>query len=144
MYCGKRTCRWVANQDWHTVGSLNPSKHAWRIANNRVTVNSISSRILGGFGILRVLNEAHVGAVHLPTACQCPFAREELEKAATILQNVLRRIFVKAGKIQRILGHPANATHACGETINETILFQWRANQSEHAVNVAPVKPGVL
>ena len=49
----------------------------------------------------------------LPTPSQRPLACEKLEKAAAILHNVLRRVFVKAGQVQRVPGHGANTAAAC-------------------------------
>ena len=40
--------------------------------------------------------------MNLPATRKCPIARKKLEKAATILQNVLRRVVVETGEAQRI------------------------------------------
>ncbi len=62
----------------------------------------------------------------LPTPSQRPLACEKLEKAAAILHNVLRRVFVKAGKIERaprIGRHWADAAAARREPVRESVLF---------------------
>ena len=55
------------------------------------------------------INDANISAVYLPTAGEGPLARKKLEKAATILQNVLRCVIVKACKIECIRRHVADA-----------------------------------
>jgi hypothetical protein len=54
------------------------------------------------------LDHTHVGAVDLPTTGEGPLARKKLEKAATILQNVLRRVVVEPGEAERVGRHFAN------------------------------------
>ena len=70
--------------------------------------------------------------------------REELEKAPPILQNVLRRVFVKAGEVQGTLGHGADAAASGRESICEARIFQRRTNQRADAVVLAPVEAGVF
>jgi len=76
----------------------------------------------------------------LPAAGQGPLSGKKLEKAATILQNVVRRVFVKAGQIKRVVGKGTDAAQPRREAISESVLFQRRANQRSHAVEFAPVK----
>src|ERR1700686_1647467 len=82
--------------------------------------------------------------MNLPAAGERPIAVEELEKTAPVFVNVLSGIFVKAGQVERGLRHRADAAQSRGESISEAVLFQRRANQSAHAVALAPVEPGIL
>ena len=69
--------------------------------------------------------------MNLPAAGQGPtgvVVREKLEKAATILQNVFRAVFIEARKIESIVCHGTDATQARGETVYKTRVFQWRAD----------------
>src|ERR1051325_2600548 len=88
----------IPNQDRHTVSSLNTSEHASRRADDHVAIHSLAERVLRGLRILDTCDNAHVRAVDLPTARERPLARKKLEKATTILQNVLHRVVVKACK----------------------------------------------
>jgi len=53
------------------------------------------------FRFLRIVNDANIRAVNLPTTGQRPDAFEELEKAAPVLINIFRFVFIEAGKVQR-------------------------------------------
>jgi len=51
------------------------------------------------------MNDAHIGAVGLPTTGKRPVAFEELEKSAAVLVYILRLVFVEAGEVKRGLRH---------------------------------------
>ena len=59
----------------------------------------------------------------LPATRQCPVARKKLEKAATILQNVLRFVVIESGQTQSVSRHVASTAEARREAINKTILL---------------------
>ena len=48
----------------------------------------------------------------LPAAGEDPLARKKLEKATTILQNVLCCVLVEAGQAERICRHLADAAES--------------------------------
>ena len=76
----------------------------------------------------------------LPATRQFPLARKKLEKAATILQNVLRSVLVEARQTERIRGHLADAAETRRETVYKAVLFEWGADERAYAVALAPVK----
>jgi hypothetical protein len=78
----------------------------------------------------------------LPATSKGPLARKKLEKAATILQNVLRSVVVETGEAQRITRHVADAAQTRGKAVDKTVLLERFANESMHAVALAPVEPG--
>ena len=71
-------------------------------ADQRVAIDAIAQHTGRGLRVLLVLDQADVGSVHLPATGQGPSPGKKLEKAAAILQNVLRCVFVKAGKVKRV------------------------------------------
>src|SRR5689334_13140477 len=99
----------IANQDRHAVSSLNTSKHSLRCTDNHIAVHSLTQGVLRRLRILHTQDCAHLRAVDLPATSQRPLARKKLEKATAILQNVLRRVVVEAGKTERIRRHVADA-----------------------------------
>ncbi len=78
----------------------------------------------------------------LPATSEGPSARKELEKPAAILQNVLGLVFIETGETQRVLWHVADAAEAGRETVDETVPFEWGANERAHTINLAPVEAG--
>ena len=82
--------------------------------------------------------------MHLPATRQRPLAGEELEKATPILQNVVRRVLIKAGEVKRILGHRADTTTSGREPIGEAGIFQGCTDQRADAFVLAPVEAGVF
>ena len=147
MNGGESARLWVANQNGHAVSRLYTRQDAAGIADNRIAVNSIAVRTLDRLRFGEIIYETHVGAVNLPAAGECPLGKlawEKLEKAATILQNVFRSVFIKAGKIECVRRHRAGAAHARGKPIGKTSRFEWRADERLHAFKLAPVKTGSL
>ena len=71
-------------------------------------------------------------------------AGEELEKATPILQNVFRRVFVKAGEVERIFGHGADTAASGRESICEARVFQRPTDQRADAFVLAPIEAGVF
>src|ERR1043166_6615716 len=130
----------IANQDRHAISSLNTSEHVLRRADDHIAVHSLTERVLRGLRILGTCDHAHVRSVNLPTTRQGPLARKKLEKATTILQNVLRRVVVKPGKTKRIRRHVADAAESRREAVDEAVFFEWRTNKRAHAAGLAPVK----
>ena len=100
MNGGKGAGTGIANQDRYTVGRLYARQDPSCIADNRIAVDGIPAPILRRLRLAEVTYETHFGAVHLPATCERPVAPKELEKAATILQNVFRGVFVEAGQIE--------------------------------------------
>ena len=114
------------------------------VADNRVAVNCFAVCVCGGLGVDYSLHNAHIRAMYLPATSQRPMAWEKLEKAPPILQNVFRRVFVKAREVQRTLGHGADTAASGRETIGEAGVFQRRTDQRADAVVLAPVEAGVF
>src|SRR5204863_5990811 len=112
----------------------------WQIADERIAAIVIAGCIRSLLCLLGLAHNANVGAVHLPAAREGPLTGKQLEKAAAILQNVVCGVFIKAGKVQRIVGHGANPATARGKTIDEAILLERSADKRAHAVEFAPVK----
>src|SRR5260370_29392692 len=133
----------VPQQKGQIVSCLNTGQYSITIADNRIAVDSVAALVLCRLGILSIFNYAHVSTVNLPATCQGPSARKKLEKAATILQNVLRRVFVETSKTESVVRHGADAADPSGESINKTVLLQCGADQGTYAVNFAPVEAGV-
>jgi len=86
------------------------------------------------------IHDANIRAMDLPATREGPLARKKLEKAATILQNVLRSIVVESREAQRIRWHVADAAETRGKAIHKSMLLETRANKSANAVEFAPVK----
>src|SRR5215813_10202021 len=105
MHCCKSTSHRIAEQDRNAIRSLHTGQHAFRVADDHIAKDRVAAFVLGGFRFLLRLDHAHVGAVNLPATGERPVARKKLEKPATILQNVLRRVVVKAGEAQRAGRH---------------------------------------
>ena len=80
----------------------------------------------------------------LPTTREGPLARKKLEKAAAILQNVLRRVVVKTGQTQRVLRHCANAAKTSRKAVYKTVLLQRAADKRAQAVEFAPIKSSLV
>ena len=95
-------------------------------------------------GISCVADHPDFGSVHLPAPGETPIPVEKLEKPSPILQNVLRRVFVESGKVERILRHGADAAETRGESIRKSICLKGRANQGTHAIGLAQVEAGAL
>lgn len=144
MDCGKCTSPRVTYQNRDTIGGLDGSQNVRGTTDYRIAINTVALSIVGRLRVLGVYYHPHINAMHLPAACQGPVTIEKLEKPAAILQNVLGSVFVKTGEVEGILRHLAYAAAARGESVREAILFQWRANQSLHAIALAPIKTGVL
>src|SRR4030095_1560050 len=112
----------ITQQNRNAIRSLNSGQHTFRITDDHITEDRFAELVLGRLRFLPRVNHAHVGAVNLPAARQLPIAGKKLEKPATILQNVLRRVVVEAGEAQRTGRHRADATETRGETVNKTVL----------------------
>ncbi len=91
----------IANQNRHAVGSLNNCQNIFSFADDGIAVIVVSTGIGRRLCFARLIDYANIATVNLPAAGQRPLAREKLEKAPTILHNVVRRIFVKAGEVER-------------------------------------------
>src|SRR5437764_10252849 len=102
MNCRKRARQRIADQDRNAVGSLNRQQNSRSATNERVAVLIIAEHAGLWFCFLWIVNDAHVRAVNLPTTGQRPVAVEELEKAAPVLINIFRIVFIEAGKVQRV------------------------------------------
>jgi hypothetical protein len=124
----------VPQEQWDTIRGLYAGQNTGSVTDDRVAINCISELVLSGLCIVTIIHNSNIRTMDLPTAGQGPIAGKKLEKAATILQNVLRRIFIKPGKAERGLRHGANSSEASGEPVNETVLFEWCANECFNAV----------
>src|SRR5688572_19427691 len=102
----------IGQQKRNTICSLYACQHPSCIADDRIAVNRFTSCVLRRFRIRGCMDQAHVRSVDLPAAGQGPLARKELEKPATILQNVFRSVFIKAGEVERLFRHRACAAAA--------------------------------
>ena len=76
-----------------------------RVADNRIAVNGVAVLVCGRLGINQVFTRAH-RTMHLQQTANT-HVREELEKAAPILQNVFRASSLKR-RGKRIFGHRAD------------------------------------
>src|SRR6185369_44966 len=130
----------IADQYWNAVRCLHAGQHALRIADNHVAIDRVAVLVLSRLRFFPRINDANVRAMHLPATSQGPLARKKLEKAAAILQNVLRSIVVEARETQRIARHFANAAETGGKAVHKTILLERFANKRADAVDVAPVE----
>jgi hypothetical protein len=111
-----------------------------RVTDNHITVHGIAELVFCRFRFLSRIYNANVGAVDLPATREGPFAGKKLEKAAAILQNVLRSIVVEPGKTQGVRRHVADATETRGEAINKSIAFEGSTNKSANSIAFAPVE----
>ena len=111
-----------------------------RVTDDHITVNRIAELVLRRFRILGGMNNANIRAMDLPTTREGPIAWKKLEKATTILQNVLRSIVIEPGETQRVRRHMADATETGGKAINESILFEGSTNKSANSILFAPVE----
>src|ERR1041385_1042862 len=140
VHCGKRASHRISEQNRNAIRCLNTGQHAFRIADNHIAIDRVAAFVLSRLRFLLRLDHAHVGAVNLPAAGERPVAGKKLEKPAPILQNVLRSVVVEAGQTQRIGRHRTDAAETRRETVNKTVLFEWRADESTYAFYLAPVK----
>ena len=111
-----------------------------RIAHNHVAVNGIAKLVFRRLRFVSICNDANIRAMHLPATRERPLARKKLEKAATILQNVLRSIVVESREAQRVGRHVADAAETGGKAVNESIFFESRTNKNANSVELAPVE----
>src|SRR5688500_16068044 len=111
-----------------------------RVTDDHVTVHRIAELVLDWFRILSGRNNANIRAMDLPATREGPVAWNKLEKAATILQNVLRSIVIEPGETQRIRRHVADAAETSGKAVNESILFERSTNKSANSILFAPVE----
>src|SRR5438067_1325292 len=102
MNCSKRARQGIADQDRNAVGSLNRQQNLRSVADERIAVLIVAENAGLWFRFLRIVNDANIRAVNLPTTGQRPDALEELEKAAPVFVNVFRFVFIEAGKVQRV------------------------------------------
>lgn len=144
VHCCKRAAFGIADQDRHAIRRFHSRHNVFRVADDGVTVNRIAARVFGGFSIVTVPNYAHAGTMHLPATRQFPIAGKQLEKAPPILQNIFCRVFIKAGEVQRIFRHGANAATTGGKAIGKPSSLEGRANQGANPFVLAPVEPGVF
>ncbi len=112
MHGCKRSGLRIAYENWNTVSRFHREQNLCRIADKRIAVLVVAEHARLWLRFLVVVNDANVGAVHLPATGQDPVAFEELEKAAAVLVNVLGFVFVKAGKIKRVMGHLTDAAQS--------------------------------
>src|ERR1044072_3931610 len=110
--CKSARCR-IAKQNRNTISSLNSGQHPFCITNDDVAEDRIAALILRRLRFRRCLDHANIGAVNLPATSERPVSRKKLEKAATILQNVLCRVVIEARETKRIGGHFADAAEPC-------------------------------
>src|SRR5687768_11589153 len=80
-----------------------------RVTDDHITVHRIAELVLRWFRILSGRNNTNIRAVDLPATREGPVAGKKLEKAAAILQNVLRSIVIEPGETQRVRRHVADA-----------------------------------
>jgi len=109
MHCGECSGLWIAEQYRNTVGSLYRQQNFRCLTDECVAIFFIAEHAGFGLCFLVASNDTHVGAVGLPAASQGPFAVKELEKPATIFVDIFRVVFVKAGEIERVERHRADA-----------------------------------
>src|SRR5436190_15166724 len=109
MHGGKRAGRRIAQQDRNTIGRLDPEQNVRGVADQSITVLVIPEHTGPRTGFGYGTNDPNVGAVYLPTTGQRPIAVEQFEKAAPVLVNVFRVVFIKAGEVQRVFRHGADA-----------------------------------
>ena len=109
MNCCERARQRIADQDRNAVGSLNRQKNFRSATNKRIAVLIVAENAGLRFCFLRIVNDAHIRPVNLPTTGQRPIAFEELEKAAPVLINIIRLVFIETGKVQRVLREGTNA-----------------------------------
>src|SRR5881398_2773004 len=84
-----------------TIDADVPRQPACTAANERVAVLIVAENAGLWFRFLRIVNDANIRVVNLPTTGERPDAFEELEKAAPVLVNIFRFVFIEAGKVQR-------------------------------------------
>src|ERR1043165_9914725 len=140
MHRGKRSRHRIAQQNWNAIRRFDAGQHVLRITDNHVAEDRIAAFVLGGLRFFFRLDHAHVSAVNLPATGQRPVTGEELEKPATILQNVLGRVVVETGETQRAGRHRADAAKTRREAVDETVLFEWSADEGPYAVDLAPIE----
>src|SRR5829696_9042025 len=135
VHRSKRTCDRIADENGNAVGIFNSCQNSLRLTDNHIAVDRFAALVLFRFSFFRRLDHAHAGAVDLPAAGEDPLARKKLEKAATILQNVLRCVFVETGKIERIRRHLADAAETRREAVYKAVFFEWSADQGAYAID---------
>src|SRR5687767_11914700 len=140
MHGRKRTRLWIANENRNTISRFYSGENSICVTDNYITIDCLAKLVLRGLRFFHRSDDTHVSAVNLPTTREGPLARKKLEKAAAILQNVLRYVVVKTGEAQRIVWHVTNATETRGKTVYKTILFKRQANKRAEAVELAPVE----
>src|SRR5437588_9332428 len=109
MNCCERARQRIADQDRNAVGSLNRQKNFRSATNKRIAVLIVAENAGLWLRFLRIVNDANIRAVNLPTAGQRPDAFEELEKAAPVLINIFCFVFIETGKVKRVLRKRTNA-----------------------------------
>src|ERR1043166_6324045 len=140
MHGRESTSDRIAEQNRNAIRRLAAREHAFRVTDYHVAKDGVAVFVLSRLRFVLRLDHSHVGAVNLPATGKRPVARKKLEKPATILQNVLRRVVVKTGEAQRAAWHRADAAETRREAVNKTVLFEWGADESAYAVHLAPVK----
>ena len=136
----KRARHRIAKQDRHTIRRLHACQNMPRVTDDHVAINSLSDLIVHRLRFLGRIHDADVGAMDLPAARKGPLTWKKLEKAAAILQNVLRSIVVEPREAQRIRGHIADAAKTRGKAVYESVILEGRTDQGAHAVELAPVE----
>src|SRR5262245_47601883 len=112
MHSSKCTSFWINYQDRNTVSSLHAREHSSYITYNRITLAHVAAFIRCRLSFGSTFDNADIGPMNLPAACEHPITRKKLEKATTILQNVLRFVVIESGETQRVLWHVANTTES--------------------------------
>src|SRR5215208_5427819 len=109
VYSRKGAAHTIPQQNRNAVGSLDTCQDSTRITDYHIAKNRLTLLVLSGPGFLHCMDHAHVSAVYLPATGKNPLALKKLEKAATILQNVLGCVLVEACETQCIRRHLADA-----------------------------------
>ena len=136
----KRTRSRIADQNRYAISRFHSRENFVCVADNHVAIDRFAKLVFRRLCFFHRTHNAHVRAVDLPATREGPLARKKLEKAAAILQNVLRHVIVKSGEAQRIVWHITDATQTRGESVYKTILLEWQANKRAEPVKLAPVK----
>lgn len=136
----KRASYGIAKQYRHTIRRLHGGQDMMRVADDHIAVDRFAELALRRLRFVSVRNDANIRAMNLPTTRKGPLARKKLEKAATILQNVLRSIVVESREAQRVGRHVADAAEPGGKAVNKSIFFESSTNKNANSVELAPEK----
>jgi hypothetical protein len=129
----KRSRCWITEEERHAIGGLDTCEHTGGGTDDRIAVNSVSQFVLSGLSVLPIIDDANVCTMDLPTTSERPIAGKKLEKPTTILQNVLRFVFIEPGEAQCSVGHWAHAAETSGEAIYKTILLERFTNEGSNS-----------